>query len=383
MTNRARRANGEGHYWYDADRKRYRWQSPDGKRSASAESRAKLNARVAAVRAETPPSGYTVASAADEWLREHVAAPACRPSTHSQYEYLLRVYVLPSIGDKPVEKVLPKDIQAIVNGMGKSPRTVRHAHKTIRALYNWLILNDKVTRTPVRGIKLPEVGVTTRKSLSPDELSRLMTALGQSRWKHSVEFALLTGLRRGELLALQWQDVQTDDKGRTWLMVSRSIAGTGLEGPPKSRAGTRSIRIGKAVQGILDAQRAMLEIDGVESAYIFPAESGRPVRPATYYTTLRKYAARAGIRLSVHELRHTFVSLAGRGMDLKTLQTVLGHTSSTLTLDIYRHLIDGDAARASDVIDRAASRYGIGAQSAPQSAPNAKEQIPETRKPAP
>jgi integrase len=110
--------------------------------------------------------------------------------------------------------------------------------------------------------------------------------------------------------------------------------------------------------------------EGKETPYVFPGESVRPVQPDTYYTTIRKLSKKQGVAISVHQLRHTFVSISGRGMDLKSLQSVLGHASSTLTLDLYRHLIDGDMQRAADVVDRSAAKIGLSPrQSAPISAP--------------
>ena len=68
----------------------------------------------------------------------------------------------------------------------------------------------------------------------------------------------------------------------------------------------------------------------------------------------------AKVKITPHELRHSFVSIAGRSMDLKSLQAVLGHTSSTMTLDLNRHMIDGDLDRAADVVDQAAAAIGLG-----------------------
>ena len=354
----SKRDNGDGHVWEDKTRGVYRAALPVPGRSKpkylSAPTKRKLNAIIKAEKAKASPSGYTVASAATEWLRDHIK-PTCRKSTYDQYESLVRVHILPVVGSLPVEDVRPKDVQRIVVAMSdKSIRTRRHAHNAIRALYNWMALNGMVEKSPVVGIKLPEIGNTTRRSLDSKEIPALLDAMVDSRWRLSVQFLLLTGLRRGELLALKWSDIADG-----WINISRTLSKGGIEGPPKSRAGNRSLRIGKAVEAILNAQKVACIAEGIRSQYVFPSHTGKPIRPDTYLQTIRNFARKVGIDITIHELRHTFVSISGRGMDLKSLQAVLGHTSSTMTLDIYRHILDGDMDRAADVIDSTAAGLGL------------------------
>jgi integrase len=413
----SRRDSGDGNVWFDKARGVYRGKIvlPHDPKPHYFTGRLKRDVTDAidALKKTKAPTGYTVRAAAEEWMRDHVTG-TCRETTRTQYEVMLRVHILPVIGDKLVEDVLPKDVQSIINGMTRHlqpnskrkvtplrPRTLRHAKITLHALYAWLVINRKVERNPVVGIKLPEVGDTTRRSLDVEDIPELFATLERSRWLRSVQFLLMTGLRRGELLALKWSDIETDKQGHEWVHVSRTLARSGTEGPPKSRAGNRSIRIGRAVRAILDAQRDMLEMDGLtpwtpdpdveddapihgETAHVFPSETGAAMNPNTYYHTIINLSKKSGHRISVHELRHTFVSISGRGMDLKALQSVLGHTSSTLTLDIYRHILDGDMERASNVVDSAAVSIGLLPKpSTPASTPYEKERVSEIRKPAP
>jgi integrase len=265
---------------------------------------------------------------------------------------MLRLHILPVIGDRAIEDVRPRDVQQVVNTMTQGPATKHHAHKVMYALYRWMVRNRMVEHSPVDGIRLPTI-TTDRKSLSSAEVVKLLESMKDSRWKYSVQLILMTGLRRGELLALRWEDI--DD----CIHIRRTRSPDGQEGPPKSQAGNRAIMVGKAVQGVLDAQRDMLRIEGIVSPYVFPGKDGKGMSPSTYHHIIDYHAKKAEMQVSVHELRHTFVSLSAKGMDLKALQAILGHTKASVTLDVYRHMIAGDEQHAADLVDEAAYRLGI------------------------
>jgi len=250
-------------------------------------------------------------------------------------------------------------LQSVIAAMavkGRSSKTMKDTRVVMHSFFAWLVDNEVLSSNPCHNVKIPMTETAPRRSLSSSELPVFFAAVEGSRWRHSVRFLLLTGLRRGELLALRRCDISDG-----WLSISRTRSVEGAEGPPKSQAGIRRIRIGRAVQAVLDAQAEMLRLEGVISPYVFPKYDGDPVQPSTYYNTIKRMAAAVGIRISVHELRHTFVSIAGKGIDLKTLQAVLGHASSTQTLDLYQHLIDGSLQRAAGVVDRASDRMDAAA----------------------
>ena len=393
----AKRDSGEGSVWFAGTRGKWRGRvliddtlknvSADTKREVTQKIRDLLEAETIRL-TQTPKDSHVVREAAKEWLEKNVYPPACRRATYDQYEYVMRLHILPIIGDKLVDEVKPKDVQEIINTMarkGKANKTMKHARIITHSFYVWLETNDYVKTSPCIRIKVPETETKPRRSLSREEIPVLLKAMSTSRWVHSVRFLLLTGLRRGELLALRWKEV---DDGFIHVRRSRSVRCE--EGSPKSAAGRRDIKIGKAVQAILDAQRDMLIKEGTipvremqkvpegmspikQSDYVFPTVYGKPMRPNTYYHTLVRMAKKENIDITPHELRHTFVSIAGRGMDLKSLQAVLGHASSTMTLDLYRHMIDGDIERAADVVDAAAATPGMGPKTKTDSLTSAQE----------
>jgi integrase len=351
----AKREDGDGTVWFDREKKKWRarFHRPgmDKPKTKSCRTKTEALAWIRSLKAEAPPTQYDVKRAYDEWMLLHVE-PLCRKSTRDQYQYLMVKHILPEIGTMAVEDVLPKHIQTAIAGMaakGLSSKTMSSARIAAHGLFEWMVTSEILERNPCRKIRVPVTESKPRRPLAPAEVPLLLEAMKHSRWQNSVRFLLLTGLRRGELLALKWSDIEDG-----WLVIRRTLATDGTEGPPKSKAGNRSIRIGNAVQAILDAQRDMLHIERIVSPYVFPAETGATISPGTYYHTLKRFGAVAGVSLSVHELRHSFVSYLGAGMDLKTLQSILGHASSTQTLDLYQHILDGAMERATEAIDAAA-----------------------------
>lgn len=348
-----RRVNGHGSIWRDETRSRWvgRVTIHGETVHLTGKTKREVEAGIAAARSRLAPTGYTVSRAAEEWMRVHVI-PLCRRSTREQYRYLLDKWLLPNIGETLVEVVTPRDIQSVIATMheaGLSSKTMAHARTTLHALFAWLELN-RITSNPVRKIRIPQTDNRKRRSLSQHEVAVMLHALEQSRWIHSVRFLLLTGLRRGELLALRWTDIRDG-----WIHIHATRDKDGTEGPPKSKAGIRRIPLGKSLQGILEAQRAMLALEMVLSEYVFPSHTGQPVMPGTYYTSIRRIAAKHGVHVSVHELRHTFVTLAGRGVDIQALQQMLGHATATQTLDLYQHLTAEVLEQAANAVDSRAS----------------------------
>lgn len=383
----SKREDGSGSIWKEGKRWLGRVKSPaTGKPvKVSGRTKAEVTDKLRAITAEPVPTGYTVRTAAADWTALH--ARTWRASTVAQYEYLLRLYILPTIGDRLPENIRPKDIQSVIAVMsehGLAAKTMSHARIIMHGLFAWLVDNEHLDRNPVARIRIPETERERPHALSLDDITKLLEAMEHSRWILSVRFALLTGLRRGELLALRWEDVSEDG----WVSIRRTRARSGEEGPPKSRAGIRRFKAGKAVTGLLESQREQLRIEGIVSSHVFPSETGAPIQPTTYYRTIKRFARKAGIQLTVHELRHTFVTLAGRGMDIKVLQSILGHASSTQTLDLYQHLMGDALDRASKTVDDAAELidgHSILPKTillSPSLSPNAKKRVsekPETR----
>lgn len=358
-----RRENGTGSVWYEEARHRWvgRIKIGDKTTKISGLTKRAVTDKLRVLKDAPLPTGYTVSRAADQYLQLAVKPPTLRPATYTQYEFFLRKYIVPAIGSMRVEDVRPQHIQGIISGMAElthhgkagpvptSSTTMFHCQKVAHCLFEWLKTNEVLKENPVRKVTIPKTLRRKRRSLTPDEIARLMDALKDKRMKHAVRFLLMTGLRRGEMVALRHNDIEGDV-----IHVRRTRSNDGIEGPPKSESGQRDILIGKTVRGILYDQAEMLRLERVISPHVFPARTGAAMSPNDFSSRVSKYATAAGLKMTVHELRHTFVSLIADGMDIKTLQTILGHSKPEITLGLYKHMLEGSLERAADRIDAAA-----------------------------
>jgi len=147
---------------------------------------------------------------------------------------------------------------------------------------------------------------------------------------------LATGLRRGELLGLKWEDL---DLEQCTLRVQRQVSrinGEVVEAPLKTKNSYRTISLGEDAVGILKKQRK--KCGGSE--YVFPSPTGGPISPDSVIQMLHRVLKRAGLpKVRFHDLRHTFATVAlQNGVDIKTVSGMLGHYSAGFTLDTYAHV---------------------------------------------
>lgn len=123
--------------------------------------------------------------------------------TYEQYEHLLRNHINPIIGAMRLENVTAQCIQEVISRMAEknlSAGTMGHARKIIHVMFEWYVDGGVVAMNPCKKIKIPMIPPTPRRSLSNTEVIKLKETMTHSRWEHSINFLLLTGLRRGELL---------------------------------------------------------------------------------------------------------------------------------------------------------------------------------------
>lgn len=316
-------------------------------RTWSDPSKAKVDAWLRSECEKVAPTAYTVRSAADAWMQAHVSN--LRDLTVKNYRQTLENHVLPILGDMKPEDVGRADIKRMVAAMsGKSANTIKLARAVVHAMFEWLIDNETLEANPCTRIAVPKSTRPKKRALTPAEVNRFLGAMRGSRWQHAVRFILATGLRRGELLALRWSDIKDG-----WLHVERSLSPSGVELPPKTITGIRRIKLGETAKGILKDQREQLAKERIASEYIFPGEHGKPIRPNVLTVVVNERAKEYHVHASLHELRHTFATyaLAGNAIDVKTLQTMLGHATAAMTLDTYSDMVPANLERAADAVD--------------------------------
>jgi integrase len=276
-----------------------------------------------------------------------------KPSVVRGYEQALRLRVLPELGATQLSKIRRAELQALVDRLlvaGHNPSTIRNTLLPVRAIFRRAVARGDVAVNPTTGLELPAVRGRRDRIASPDEARRLLDALERDRALWAT--AMYSGLRMGELRALEWDAIHFDagiiDVRRTWDHKEGPVA-------PKSRAGLRSVPLAAVLRADLAAHRLACEWrDGL----VFGRTPDSAFNPGTVNNRAGRAWEEAGLeRITLHECRHTFASLMiAAGVNAKALSVYMGHASVMVTFDLYGHLMPGNEAEAADLLDNFLAR---------------------------
>ena len=301
-----------------------------------------------------------------DWIPGNVAA-----RTAVRYIELLK-HVRRHLGSKSIQKLRPADLAAMYATLlreGLAPRTVGHVHRTThRSLgmaKQWGVVKDNVASA----VSPPRVPDTELDILQPAQAQAVLEALHGRSLYLIAAMALNTGMRRNELLALRWQDV---DLEASRLRVELSLEYTRVHGlrfkAPKTRNGKRTIALpSHMIEELRTHWRAQQEQRMALGLGKTPADSqvlatfdGRPRNPNAVTKEWIRAMARIGMpKITLHSMRHTHASmLIASGLDVLTISRRLGHGSPTITLAVYGHLLDNSDDKAAQIMDAFLKRNG-------------------------
>ena len=298
------------------------------------------------------------------WYETH-SKPTLRASTQNNYENVIHNHVLPEIGKIPLNKLSQNDLQQFYGrlkkngrkrlteqyGAGLSDRMVRMCHAVCRSALERAVRDDLLRTNPAIGCKLPPKKAREMQVLTREELQRFLI---QAKFEGYYEVFLLdlaTGLRRGELMALQWDDLNFKTGVLNVNKQVYDVRGQLQISVPKTKNSVRKIVLPPAVVAVLQEYKKT-----VDSRWMFPSpvKEDCPITPGVVRRRLQLILEHAGCKhVRFHDLRHTFATLAlENGMDVKTLSAMLGHVSAATTLDIYTHVTGDMQTEAAAKIDR-------------------------------
>jgi integrase len=350
---------------------------PDGKRRRRGVGGFKTKREAKAAEAEAlrrirdgvfvEPSRLTVGAYLTEvWLRS--MASQVRATTLGGYRHNVRAYIVPRLGDIPLQRLTTARVGAfygelVVSG-GKggrplSPKTVRYVHTTLRRALRDAMADGLVVRNVAAQARPPRARRVEMRTWTAAEVKTFLASVREDRLYAAWLLLATLGLRRGELLGLRWQDVDTDADRiavrRTLVMVD----GKPAMAEPKTAKGRRSITLASDVADALRRHRAQQVAERLawgagytDSGLIFTTEDGRLMHPETFSGMFGRLAVRAGLpAIRLHDLRHSTASiLLARGVHPKVVSELLGHATIALTLDTYSHVIPSLQEEAAGVM---------------------------------
>ncbi|MEU0922075.1 site-specific integrase [Streptomyces cyaneofuscatus] len=382
------RANGDGTVY---QRKDSRWEAagyvlaPGNTRkrvrvygTTRKEALAKLTEKIAASNRGVPaPSAQgSLAAYLTYWL-QNVAAHHLRENTHTRYTAVARLYLIPGLGRKKLAKLTAKDVRTWLNerrttcqcctrgldtardeprccAAGKccskrlSPLTLTYVHSVLKSALEHAVREEEIPRNVARNVRTGTPRPRRFEPLTADEAREFLAAASGHRLHALFELALHTGLRKGELLGLRWEDLDLTGGLASIRRTLQRTSSSGLTAlPTKTQSSERRIALPtpclRSLEQHRDRQLHEREAAGMgwkDSGYVFTRPDGTPIEGSTLTRHFNTLLHRAGLRrIRFHDLRHsTATLLLEQGVELVVIKELLGHAHIGVTATVYAHV---------------------------------------------
>lgn len=303
-----------------------------------------------------------------EWIDfwyQNFCKPALRETTKVGYENCIYHHIIPSVGQIPLNQLTQSDLQqfyarlkksgrvhnSATHGTATSNRMVRACHALCRACLEKAIAENLIAKNPSADCKLPPKKDREMQILSQSEMWRFLARAKEEGYYELFLLELSTGMRRGEILGLKWNDLNL---ANGTLRIARQVVEAGgkiVVQQPKTKRSMRTIILPAYMVEILaDMKKNKI----CEWVFPSPIKENMPRNPSAVYHRCKIILERSGCKkVRFHDLRHTFATMAiENGMDIKTLSGMIGHSSAETTLNIYSHITDTMREQAAEKIDR-------------------------------
>ena len=313
---------------------------------------------------------------AEEWF-ENYAKNTLRSTTYERMEQLThRVY--PAIGHMRIDRISARQLQAFVNSLAQeganekngkplAPKTIRHFLSFISDVFSYAVRMDIVAENPCSKVTIPRGEAKEKPIYSQEEIAKLLIAINGESNKYRAFFFLVaySGFRRGEMLGLEWKDVDFEND---LISVKRTSNYTSERGiytdTTKTKRSQRVLKISPYIMEILkelkaeqDEEALRLGDKWVETDRLFVKWNGEPMNNQTPYGWLKEFCEKNDMPFyGIHSFRHFAASaLISSGLDVVTVSGALGHCNSGTTLNIYSHMFQTAQAKIAQAMDGAFS----------------------------
>jgi len=301
----------------------------------------------------------TVAQYLTRWLEDAVR-PSVRPRTYVTYAGYVRRYLIPELGRIPLAKLTPQQVQTMLNRKladGLSARSVHHLRAVLRHALNQAVRWDQVPRNVAALVAPPHVPPYETPCLDPAEARAFLNAAASDRLAALYTVALAVGLRQGEALGLQWEDLDLDAGRLTVRHALQRVDGRLILVEPKTRLSRRTIVLPPFAVAALHKHRKRQLSERLwagarwqDHGFVFTSTIGTPLDGSNVTHRLQRLLREACLpKQRFHDLRHSAASLLlVQGVHPRVVMEMLGHSQISLTLNTYSHVIPSlqeDAAK--------------------------------------
>jgi integrase len=309
------------------------------------------------------PSDLTLAEHLESWLAD-VVRHQVGARTHDRYKGIARKHLIPRLGAVRLSALRAAQVQSCYAEMldaGLSPASVHKGHIVLHGALRHAVRMRLIARNPSDDLVLPKVRRPEIRALTDEQVGAMFTAAEGSRVAVPLLVLVGLGLRRGEALGLEWEDV---DLEASTVAIQRTLQESSLGlhlAPPKTACGSRTVVLSASIVDALRIhhaaqQRARLAAGATFNRLdlVFPGRDGEPWKPSAFASNCRVVFRKAGLTCRLHDLRHTHATMLLRqGVHPKVVQERLGHANVSITLDIYSHVAPNMQQEAAVKIDQA------------------------------
>ena len=308
----------------------------------------------------------TVSAWITEWESNGLEASNRRAGTKSLCKSVAKNHLKPApFGNVPLDKLRPSHVDALIltlrakqyQGNALSDATVERVYRVLSVILDDAVRDGLLARNPAAAVKAPTIRRKEARFLEASEVASLLKAAEGTRYHATLALIAATGLRRGEALALKWDDVNLEaGTMRVRGTLSRS-GGALIVTEPKTAKSRRTLPLSPAVVSILKAHRKAQRLERIhagsewtETGHVFTTESGKPVEPRNLFRSLIVAAEQVGLEgVGLHTLRHSAATAwLENGINLKAVSDLLGHADIRVAADCYGHVTESTSRAAMD-----------------------------------
>lgn len=301
------------------------------------------------------PSAMKLADWMDTWLTTYL--PNIEETTRDGYREKIENYIKPTIGHLPLKALSPKAIQDWINNLmknGLSSKTIRNAYNNLNAALKKAVILQMIVRNPCEGTELPKLQKYQAQVYNVAMIQQALAAADSQSIYLMILLGACVGLRRGEMAALRWNDIDFAAETLTVTQNRVHAKKAVVEKAPKTQAGNRTISIGSDVANALREAKAAYDEAAekpgfCDEGYVLCKDDGKPFHPDSVTQKWERFVDKAHLpKIRLHDLRHSnATALIAAGVSAKVVQHRLGHSDVSITLNTYTHVLsdmDEDAA---------------------------------------